>query len=35
MQEAEKIWFDGRTVDWADSKVHVLSHVLHYCSGVF
>jgi branched-chain amino acid aminotransferase len=26
---------DGELVDWADAKVHVLSHTLHYGSGVF
>lgn len=30
-----KIWMDGDLVDWADAKVHVLSHSLHYGSGVF
>ena len=35
MQEAEKIWFDGELVDWAEAKVHVLAHALHYGSGVF
>ncbi|MDA8310335.1 MAG: branched-chain amino acid transaminase [Actinomycetota bacterium] len=30
-----KIWMDGELVDWADAKVHVLSHTLHYGSGVF
>jgi branched-chain amino acid aminotransferase len=33
--EAEKIWKDGALVDWADANVHVLSHALHYGSGVF
>jgi branched-chain amino acid aminotransferase len=33
--EVEKIWMDGELVDWADAKVHVLSHALHYGSGVF
>ena len=33
--EAEKIWMDGEFVDWADAKIHVLSHVAHYGSGVF
>ncbi len=32
---AEKIWMDGELVDWNDAKVHVLSHILHYGSGVF
>jgi branched-chain amino acid aminotransferase len=31
----EKIWMDGSLVDWEDAKVHVLSHALHYGSGVF
>ena len=35
MQEAEKIWMNGTLVDWADARVHVLSHGLHYGSSVF
>jgi branched-chain amino acid aminotransferase len=35
MQEAQKIWMNGELVDWADAKVHVLSHGLHYGSSVF
>lgn len=31
----EKIWMDGEFVDWEDAKVHVLTHALHYGSGVF
>src|SRR3974390_680192 len=26
---------DGELVDWADAQVHVLSHTMHYGSGVF
>lgn len=33
--KAEKIWMDGKLVDWNDAKVHVLTHALHYGSGVF
>lgn len=33
--EVEKIWMDGEFVDWKDAKVHVLTHALHYGSGVF
>jgi branched-chain amino acid aminotransferase len=33
--EVEKIWMNGELVNWADAKVHVLSHALHYGSGVF
>ena len=31
----EKIWIDGEFVSWADAKVHVLTHTLHYGLGVF
>jgi branched-chain amino acid aminotransferase len=33
--EVEKIWMDGELVDWQDAQIHVLSHSLHYGSGVF
>lgn len=29
------IWFNGEMVPWADAKIHVLSHGLHYGSSVF
>ncbi|MGH3030813.1 MAG: branched-chain amino acid transaminase [Gaiellaceae bacterium] len=35
MRETEKIWMNGELVDWADAKVHVAAHGLHYGSGVF
>jgi branched-chain amino acid aminotransferase len=35
MQELDKIWMNGELVDWADAKVHVGTHGLHYGSGVF
>ena len=35
MQETEKIWLNGELVDWADARIHVASHGLHYGSGVF
>jgi branched-chain amino acid aminotransferase len=35
MQETEKIWVNGELVDWADAKIHVGVHGLHYGSGVF
>jgi len=31
----KKIWMNGKMVDWADAKIHVLSHVVHYGSSVF
>ncbi|MGI6207520.1 MAG: branched-chain amino acid transaminase [Anaerolineae bacterium] len=33
--EAKYIWFDGELVPWAEAKVHVLTHALHYGSAVF
>jgi len=35
MISAEKIWFDGKLIPFADAKVHVLTHTLHYGVGVF
>src|SRR5690348_9211550 len=35
VQETEKIWMNGELVDWADAKVHVGVHGLHYGTGVF
>ncbi|MFC6489714.1 branched-chain amino acid aminotransferase [Nitratireductor sp. GCM10026969] len=29
------IWFNGEFVKWADAKIHVLTHGLHYASAVF
>ncbi|WP_431281577.1 branched-chain amino acid aminotransferase [Humitalea sp. 24SJ18S-53] len=29
------IWWDGAFIPWRDAKLHVLSHGLHYASGVF
>ena len=30
-----KIWMNGALVDWADAKIHIGSHVVHYGTGVF
>ena len=35
MDKAELIWKNGEFVAWDDAKVHVLSHGLHYGTGVF
>lgn len=35
LPKVDKIWMDGELVDWDKAQVHVLSHALHYGSGVF
>ncbi len=34
-EEVKKIWMNGRLVDFADAKIHVLTHAVHYGSGLF
>ena len=35
MEKSEWIWMNGEFVAWEDAQVHVLSHGLHYGTGVF
>ena len=35
MKETNYIWMDGKIIPWADAKIHVLTHSLHYGSAVF
>lgn len=35
MEPTKYIWLDGAAVPWEDATVHVLSHALHYGTGVF
>jgi len=35
MEQADLIWHNGEFVPWEEAKVHVLSHGLHYGTGVF
>ena len=35
MEKCEWIWMNGEFVAWEDANVHVLSHGLHYGTGVF
>ena len=35
MNTADLIWMNGEFVSWEDAKVHVLTHGLHYGTGVF
>src|SRR5579872_1853168 len=33
--KSEKIWHNGKLINWDDAKVHVMSHVVNYGSSVF
>jgi len=35
VQKTEKIWHNGKWINWDDAKLHVLSHVVSYGSGIF
>ena len=35
MDKTDKIWFNGKFIDWDDAKIHLLVHALHYGTGVF
>ena len=32
---SKHIWYNGKIIDWDTANTHVMSHVLHYGSGVF
>ena len=32
---SKHIWYNNKIVDWGDAKTHVMSHVIHYGSGIF
>ena len=35
MAQTKYIWMDGNFVKWEDAKIHIMSHVIHYGTGVF
>ena len=35
IDKVEKIWMNGKLINWDDAKIHVLSHVVHYGSSLF
>lgn len=35
LEASEKIWMDGKLVNWADASVHILTHSLHYGLSAF
>ncbi|NHX34869.1 MULTISPECIES: branched-chain amino acid transaminase [Halolamina] len=35
MEQDGTIWMNGEYVDWEDATIHVLSHAMHYGTGIF
>lgn len=35
IQKTDKIWHNGKLINWDDATLHVMSHVVHYGSSVF
>ena len=35
IQKTDKIWYNGKLINWDDATIHVMSHVVHYGSSVF
>ncbi|MEM2122589.1 MAG: aminotransferase class IV, partial [Candidatus Bathyarchaeia archaeon] len=35
IEKSKYIWMDGEFIPWDEAKIHVLSHALHYGTGVF
>lgn len=35
VNKVEKIWMNGKLINWDDAKIHVMSHVVHYGSSWF
>jgi len=34
-QRHKYVWINGKFVEWENAKIHVMTHALHYGSGVF
>src|SRR5579859_6693873 len=35
IKKSEKIWHNGKFINWDDARLHVMSHVIHYGTSVF
>ncbi len=35
MKALNKIWFNGKFINWKDAKIHILTHALHYGTAIF
>ncbi|MAJ44788.1 MAG: hypothetical protein CMF96_08635, partial [Candidatus Marinimicrobia bacterium] len=34
-EQSEYIWYNSEIIPWNQANIHVMSHVIHYGSGVF
>jgi branched-chain amino acid aminotransferase len=35
LQKSDVIWMNGKLFDWNEARVHILTHALHYGTGIF
>ncbi|MEM3727515.1 MAG: aminotransferase class IV, partial [Candidatus Bathyarchaeia archaeon] len=35
IQPVEYVWMDGKFIKWNEAKIHIMTHALHYGTGVF
>ena len=35
IEPTKSIWMNGELIPWEDAKIHVLTHTLHYGTGIF
>jgi branched-chain amino acid aminotransferase len=35
IEKTDVVWFNGEFIPWDEAKIHVITHALHYGSGVF
>jgi len=35
IKKSDKIWFNGKFINWDDAKIHILSHVISYGTAMF
>ncbi|MGB9235542.1 MAG: branched-chain amino acid transaminase [Terriglobales bacterium] len=35
IQKTDKVWHNGKFINWDDATIHVMSHVVHYGSSLF
>ena len=35
IEPTKSIWMNGELIPWEEAKIHVLTHTLHYGTGIF